>query len=100
MENKCGCSERKKERSEKEKKLLLNRVSRIEGQLRGIKAMIKEDKYCPDILIQISAANAALSALSKAMLKEHINTCVLEDIKNGKENAADELAELIEKLAK
>ena len=62
--------------------------------------MIKEDKYCPDILIQISAANAALSALSKAMLKEHINTCVLEDIKNGKENAADELAELIEKLGK
>ena len=98
MENICHCAERRKERGSKEKKQLINRVSRIEGQINGIKKMIEGDRYCPDILIQISAVKSALASLSKVMLTEHINTCVLSDIKCGKESAAEELAELIEKL--
>ena len=96
----CACKERQKHRSSDEKKLLINRVSRIEGQVKAIKRMIEEDKYCPDILIQISAAGAALDSLMRCMLTSHINTCVLENIKNGDDNAALELASLIERLNK
>lgn len=102
MENKnvyC-CSERRKKRDGSEKQALINRLSRIEGQVRGIKGMIESDAYCPDILVQISATASALSSLSRLMLTEHINTCVLEDIKAGKEDAAEELAQLIFKLHK
>ena len=97
MEKTC-CAQRRKERDEKEKKLLLNRISRIEGQISGIKKMVEDDRYCPDILIQISAVKSALASLSKMMLIEHINTCVLSDIRCGNESAAEELAELVEKL--
>jgi DNA-binding FrmR family transcriptional regulator len=100
MDKKCVCSERTKIRDAAEKKSLINRLSRIEGQVRGIKGMIEADAYCPDVLNQISATSAALSSLMGIMLKEHINTCVLEDIKAGRENAAEELAELISKLCK
>lgn len=98
MEKGCSCAVRRKERDEKEKKLLLNRISRIEGQISGVRKMIEEDRYCPDILIQISAVKSALASLSKVMLTEHINTCVLSDIRCGKESAAEELADLVEKL--
>ena len=94
------CGERHKERGEREKRLLTNRINRIEGQVRAIGKMIEENAYCPDILIQISAAESALAALSRVMLTEHINTCVLEDIKAGKSEASEELASLIEKLRK
>ncbi len=96
----CKCECRQKHRGDDEKKSLINRTSRIEGQIRGIKRMIEEDAYCPDIIIQISAAASALSALSRAMLTEHINTCVLSDIRAGRDGAAEELSKLLEGLMK
>lgn len=96
-ENKCCCN-RTKVRSEKEHKDLLNRLSRIEGQIRGIKNMIENDAYCVDILTQVSAANAALNSFSKVLLTEHIRTCVVEDIKAGNEEKVEELTVMIQKL--
>ena len=94
------CSERTKERNEKEYKDLINRLSRIEGQIRGIKNMIEQDAYCPDILTQVSAANSALNSFTKVLLANHIKTCVTDDIRAGKEEAVDELTELLQKLMK
>ena len=64
---------------------MLNRLSRIEGQVRGIKKMVENDVYCPDILIQVSAVNAALNSFNKVLLAEHLRSCVVDDIKAGKE---------------
>ncbi len=94
------CCHKKKERSEKEYRDLLNRLSRVEGQIRGIKKMLEEDAYCTDILIQVSAANAALNSFNKVLLAEHIRTCVAEDIRNGKEDTIDELVVTLQKLMK
>lgn len=94
------CSCRKKEREEKEYKDLINRLSRIEGQVRGIKKMVESDCYCVDILMQVSAAGAALNAFSKVLLSEHIRGCVAEDIRNGKDETIDELVETMKKLMK
>ncbi len=100
-ESVCACADKRtKARGSEEKKRLINRISRIGGQINAVKRMIEEDAYCPDILLQISAADSALRALSRIMMTEHINTCVLQDIKSGKEDAADELAVLIEKMSK
>lgn len=94
------CCHKKKERSDKEYKDLLNRLSRVEGQIRGIKRMLEEDAYCTDILVQVSAANAALNSFNKVLLAEHIRTCVAEDIRNGKEDTIDELVITLQKLMK
>ena len=91
-----GCSRRTKERSEKEKRSMLNRLSRIEGQVRGIRKMVENDAYCPDILIQVSAVNS----FNKVLLAEHIRTCVTEDIREGKEETIDELVLTLQKLMK
>ena len=85
------CCHKKKERDEKEYKDLMNRLSRIEGQVRGIKRMVEEDAYCPEILIQVSAVNAALNSFNKVLLAEHIRSCVAEDIRKGKEDAIKSL---------
>ena len=95
-----GCSRRTKECSEKEKRSMLNRLSRIEGQVRGIRKMVENDAYCPDILIQVSAVNAALNSFNKVLLAEHIRTCVTEDIREGKEETIDELVLTLQKLMK
>ena len=101
MENQMECCCHKtKERSEKEYKDLINRLSRIEGQIRGIKKMVEKNVYCPDILIQVSAVNAALNSFNKVLLGNHIKTCVTEDIKNGKEETVDELVTVLQKLMK
>ena len=98
LENKeCGCH-KTKERSEKEYKDLLNRLSRIEGQVRGIKGMVEKDAYCTDILVQVSAVNAALNSFNKVLLSNHIRTCVAEDIRNGKDETVDELVTVLQKL--
>lgn len=89
-----------KERTEKEYRDLLNRLSRVEGQIRGIKRMVEEDAYCTDILIQVSAANAALNSFNKVLLAEHIRTCVADDIRNGREDTIDELVSTLQKLMK
>ena len=98
MEN-C-CCERIKMRGEDEKKALVNRLSRIEGQVRGVKAMVENDAYCADILVQVSAISAALGSFNKELLAEHIRTCVKEDIKNGNDEKVDELVALLGKLMK
>lgn len=98
MENQIDCCHKKKERSAKEYRDLVNRLSRIEGQVRGIKRMVEQDAYCPDILIQVSAVNAALNSFNKVLLGNHIRTCVAEDIRNGKENTIDELVVTLQKL--
>ena len=79
---------------------MLNRLSRIEGQVRGIKKMVENDVYCPDILIQVSAINAALNSFNKVLLAEHIRTCVAEDIKEGKDETIEELVLVLQKLMK
>ena len=99
--NACpGCGHKTKERSEKEKRSMLNRLSRIEGQVRGLRKMVENDAYCPDILIQVSAVNAALNSFNKVLLAEHIRTCVTEDIREGKEETIDELVTVLQKLMK
>lgn len=79
---------------------MLNRLSRIEGQVRGIRKMVENDVYCPDILIQVSAVNAALNSFNKVLLAEHIRSCVAEDIREGKEETIDELVLVLQKLMK
>lgn len=95
-----NCCHRTKERSEEEYKSLINRLSRIEGQIRGIKRMVEENAYCIDILIQVAAANAALNSFNKVLLSEHIRTCVANDIKEGREETVEELVETLQKLMK
>lgn len=99
-ENKTCCCEKTKACSEKEYKDLLNRLSRIEGQIRGIKKMVENDAYCTDILVQVSAANAALNSFNKVLLSNHIRTCVANDIREGKEETIDELVTTLQKLMK
>ena len=98
MEERQECCHKTKERSQKEYKDLVNRLSRIEGQVRGIRKMVDNDAYCPDILIQVSAVNAALNSFNKVLLSNHIRTCVSEDIRAGKEDTVDELVATLQKL--
>lgn len=98
-EKNCCCS-KKKERSEKEYKDLINRLSRIEGQIRGIKGMVEKDAYCTDIITQVAAANAALNSFNKVLLANHIKSCVTQDIRDGKEETVDELVATLQKLMK
>ena len=100
MSENTESSAKKKARSEKEYRDLLNRLSRVEGQIRGIKRMVEEDAYCTDILIQVSAANAALNSFNRVLLANHIKTCVTQDILNGKEETVDELVNTLQKLMK
>ena len=96
----CHCSQRKKERSPEEYKKLIHRLNRIEGQIRGIKGMVEKDCYCPDIITQVAAANAALNSFNKVLLANHIRTCVAEDIRQGKEETVEELVATLQKLMK
>ena len=96
----CHCSQRKKERSPEEYKKLIHRLNRIEGQIRGIKGMVENNAYCPDILIQSAAVNSAINAFNKELLANHIRTCVADDIRNGKDEAIDELVVTLQKLMK
>ena len=94
-----GCQCRHKHRDPKEEKDLINRLNRIEGQIRGIKAMVQDDRYCTDILVQVSAVQSALNGFSGRLLSNHIKTCVVEDIKNGKEyEAVAELCDTIKRM--
>ncbi len=94
----CECSKRKKERSSDEYKLLMNRLNRIEGQIKGVKSMLENDAYCPDILIQVSAINAALNSFNKVLLTNHIESCVIDDIKADREGTVEELVSVLQKL--
>ena len=94
------CCKKTKIRDGKEYKALINRLSRLEGQIRGIRKMLEEDAYCTDILVQVSAASSALNAFSRELLSDHIKTCVKTDIKNGKDETIDELLDTLKKLMK
>lgn len=96
----CSLCGRKKKRTEKEYRDMVNRLTRIEGQVRGIRRMVDEDAYCPDILIQVSAIQAALNSFNKVLLANHIRTCVAEDIRAGKNEVIDELVRTMMKLMK
>ena len=100
IQENCCCPHKKKERSEKEYKDLIHRLNRIEGQVRGIRGMVEKDSYCTDILTQVAAVNAALNSFNKVLLANHIRTCVITDIKEGKEETVDELVTLLQKLMK
>lgn len=100
MEKNCCCNHKTKHRSEEEYKTLINRLSRIEGQVRGIRKMVETDAYCTDILTQVSAIQAALNAFNRELLANHIRTCVMDDIKNGKDETVDELVTTLQKLMK
>ena len=96
----CPHCERKTHRDEAERKSLINRLNRIEGQVRGIKKMIEENVYCPEIITQVSAAQNALNSLNKELISSHIHSCVYEDVREGNEASLDELSDLLAKLMK
>jgi DNA-binding FrmR family transcriptional regulator len=91
---------KKRMRSEEEKKALVTRLNRIEGQVRGISKMIENDEYCIDVLTQVSAAQAALSALARVMLDSHIHHCVVNGVKSGDDEVIDELMNTLQKFMK
>ena len=97
-EKKCCCEHKTKERTEKEYKDLINRLNRIEGQVRGVKGMVERDAYCTDILTQVSAITAALNSFNKVLLSNHIKTCVAQDIRDGKDETIDDLVATLQKL--
>ena len=96
----CGCSQRKKERTPEEYTRLILRLNRIEGQIRGIRSMVENGAYCPDILVQAAAVNAAINAFNKELLASHIRTCVAQDIRDGEDQVIDELVTTLQKLMK
>lgn len=100
MSHEGNCCHKTKERSPEEYKKLLNRLNRIEGQIRGIRRMVEEDTYCIDILVQVAAANAALNSFNKELLASHIRTCVADDIRDGKDETIEELVATLQKLMK
>lgn len=87
-------------RSEADKNLITNRLNKIEGQIRGIKKMVEDDRYCVDIFVQVSAVQAALNAVDKILLTYHIKNCVSENIRLGNDDVIDELCETVQKLMK
>ena len=99
MEEKCCCHKTTR-RSEEEYKKLINRLSRIEGQIRGIRGMVEKDAYCPDILVQSAAVTAAMNAFNRELLASHIRSCVTRDIREGKDEVVDELVATMQKLMK
>ena len=95
-----GCCQKTTDRTEEERKKLIHRLNRIEGQIRGIRGMVEKDAYCADILIQSAAVNAAVNAFNKELLANHIRGCVARDIREGKDEVIDELVTTLQKLMK
>lgn len=98
-EEKCSCcSGKSKMRTEEEYKNLMNRLKRIEGQVRGVEGMLENDAYCTDILIQVSAITSALNSFNKELLANHMRTCVADNIREGNDDVIDELVSTLQKL--
>ncbi len=95
----CFCHDRKV-RTDEDMRALCNRLSRIEGQVRGIRGMVERDAYCPDILLQVTAVIAALQSFNRELLAEHIRTCVSEDLRAGQEGTVEELIAVLQKMVK
>ena len=96
----CACCEKMTERTEDERKKLIHRLNRIEGQIRGIRGMVEKSAYCTDILVQSAAVTAAVNAFNKDLLASHIRNCVARDIRAGKDEVIDELVSTLQKLMK
>ncbi len=96
--NNCCCKQKNTPRSDAEKKALENRINRLSGQLNGIKNMIENDRYCGDILIQVSAAMSALQNIGYIILEDHMGSCVADEIKKGNTEIISETIDLIKKL--
>ena len=96
----CCCSGRRKVRERTEEEALLQRLSRIEGQVRGVRGMVENSAYCTDILTQVAAVNAALNSFNKVLLADHIRTCVADNIREGNDEVVDELVTTLQKLMK
>ena len=99
-EKKVCCCRKTTKRSQDQKKALLNRLRRIEGQVRGIQTMLEQDAYCNDVLIQSAAVNAAMNAFNRELLASHIRSCVVRDIRAGQDQVIDELVETLQKMMK
>lgn len=99
MEETC-CGEKKTHRSEEQRKKLIHRLNRIEGQIRGIRGMVERDSYCTDILTQSAAVQAALNAFNRELIAAHLHTCVARDLRDGKDEVIDELVLTLQKLMK
>lgn len=100
MEERECCAHKTKDRTQEEYTSLIHRLNRIEGQVRGIRGMVEKDAYCTDILMQVAAVNAALNAFNKELLAQHIRTCVVQDIRAGKDETIDDLVSTLQKLMK
>ncbi len=100
MEEKPCCSHKTKQRSPEEVRRLVHRLNRVEGQIRGIRGMVEKEAYCPDILMQVAAASAALNSFTRELLASHIRTCVAQDIRDGKDETIDELVGTLQRLMK
>ncbi len=99
MKNCTNCKNCKhKQREENQKKLLLNRLKRIEGQVRGLQNMVENDLYCVDILVQAQAVKKALESFMRIMLNDHIKTCVAQGIREGRDEVVEELTNTLYKL--
>ena len=96
----CECCGKMTDRSAEERKKLIHRLKRIEGQIRGIRGMVEKDAYCTDILIQSAAVNAAVNAFNKDLIASHIRGCVARDIRDGNDEVIDELVATLQKLMK
>lgn len=96
----CDCCKKTKERSESEYKSLMNRLNRIEGQVRGLKRMLEGNAYCTDILTQATAVSSAVNAFSKELLGNHIKSCVADNIRMGNDEIIDELLDTLRKMMK
>ncbi len=94
------CSGKHKDREAQEKRDLMNRLKRIEGQVRGVEGMLENDAYCTDILMQVSAITSALNSFNKVLLSNHVKTCVADNIRQGNDEVVDELVTTLQKLMK
>lgn len=99
-ENKTCCTARKTHRNAEEKKKLIHRLRRIEGQIRGLCGMVEEDGYCNDILIQSAAVNAAVNAFNRELIRMHMKSCVANDLRAGHDEIIDELTDTLQRLMK
>lgn len=96
----CECYGKITDRSEEERKNLIHRLNRIEGQIRGIRGMVEKDAYCTDILTQSAAVNAAVNAFNRDLIANHIRGCVSRDIREGRDEVIEELVATLQKLMK
>ncbi len=100
MDEQCCCRRKAVPRSEAERKSLIHRLNRMEGQIRGIRGMLENELYCNDILIQCAAVNAALNAFERELLAAHVRTCVADNLRAGNDAVIDELIETMRKMMK